>query len=162
MDESGDDSEDAIREHGMRLLARREHSRQELTAKLVRKGWSREAVQPVLSELETEGLLSEARFTEQFVRARLEAGYGPLRIYAELGERGVDNALAAPYLDLGDEAWRERCFAVWERRFGLPPRDRREQARQSRFLANRGFSGDHVRRVLEDVRRSDDIPPEDE
>jgi regulatory protein len=44
----------------------------------------------------------------------------------------------------------DRARALWQRRFGTPAQDVREQARQMRFLASRGFSGNVIRRVLHD------------
>ena len=41
-----------------------------------------------------------------------------------------------------------RARAVWRQRFGTPAATPQERARQMRFLAARGFSGDTVRRVL--------------
>lgn len=151
-----DNSDAAVREQCIRLLARREHSRQELRAKLTQRDYDRDVSDRVLDELAAERLLSDERFTEQFVRQRLEAGYGPVKIRADLAERGIAGDLAAPQLDLGDDEWRERCHAAWERRFGAAPRDRQEWGKQARFLANRGFSGDHVTRVLAQVSESDD------
>jgi len=150
------DEEAAVREQCIRLLARREHSRQELRLKLAQRDYSRDISERVLDQLVAERLLSDERFTEQFVRQRLESGYGPVKIRAELSERGIGGELAAPHLELGDQAWRDRCRATWERRFGKPPRDRREWGQQARFLANRGFSGDHVSRVLAQVSESND------
>jgi len=42
----------------------------------------------------------------------------------------------------------ERARAVWQRRFGTPPQDVNERARQVRFLLARGFSGAVAARVL--------------
>ncbi len=42
----------------------------------------------------------------------------------------------------------ERARAVWARKFGQPPADPREYARQYRFMAGRGFSADCIRRLL--------------
>ena len=142
------DDEHAAREQSIRLLARREHSIRELAQKLRRKGWEAGVIDPVIAELLQEGLLSEQRFTEQFVRNRLESGYGPLRIRADLMERGIGPDLATMHLDLPEEEWIARCAFVWRRRFGAAPANQRDRAKQSRFLAGRGFSGTHVRRVL--------------
>lgn len=151
-----EDSDAAVREQCIRLLARREHSRQELRTKLAQRDCDRTVVDRVLDALIEERLLSDERFTEQFVRQRLEAGYGPMKIRADLSERGIGGELAGPHLDLGETEWRDRCLATWQRRFRSPPQDRRDWGRQARFLANRGFSSDHVRRVLEHVSRSED------
>ena len=43
----------------------------------------------------------------------------------------------------------ERARAVWQKKFGAPAASLTERARQARFLASRGFSGDVVRRVLQ-------------
>jgi regulatory protein len=42
----------------------------------------------------------------------------------------------------------ERAREVWRRKFGSPPADAAERAKQARFLAARGFGGEAVRRVL--------------
>jgi regulatory protein len=42
----------------------------------------------------------------------------------------------------------ERAREVWLRRFGQPPADAAERARQMRFLAGRGFETDIIRRVI--------------
>lgn len=151
MSDSDAPSAEAIREQCIRLLARREHTRRELSRKLSQRGFEPADYEPIFDQLVAENLLNEARFTEVYVRARINAGYGPLRIRADLAERGVGGHLVAEALDLGDDIWREHCLAAWQRRFGKPPADRREQGQQMRFLANRGFSGDHIRRVVAQV-----------
>jgi regulatory protein len=149
MEDSDAESAEAIREQCIRLLARREHTRRELVRKLSVRGFEPTVFESVLNALEEENLLSEARFTEAYVRSRLESGYGPLRIRASLLERGVASTLIADALDIGEDTWRAYCQAAWQRRFGSPPADRQQWAKQSRFLANRGFNGDHIRGVLE-------------
>ena len=42
----------------------------------------------------------------------------------------------------------ERAREVWTRKFGTPPADAREWARQARFLQGRGFPTDVIRRLL--------------
>jgi len=141
-------SDEALREQCIRLLARREHSRRELSRKLAARSFEASQFNPILDELEAEGLLSDERFAESFVRSRLENGQGPLKIRAELSERGVTGVIVDQALDLEDDEWLSHCERAWARRFGQAPEDRREWARQARFLTNRGFSGDIVARVL--------------
>lgn len=148
MDDSDAPSAEAIREQCIRLLARREHTRRELARKLSQRGFEPADYESVLDQLIAENLLSEARFAEVYVRSRISAGYGPLKIRADLAERGVGGHLVAQLLDFGDDVWLEYCRAAWQRRFGQAPDTQREQGQQTRFLANRGFSGDHIRRVV--------------
>jgi regulatory protein len=63
--------------------------------------------------------------------------------------KGVDGEVVAASLagaDLPDEL--ERARALWLRKYGEPPADGKEWARQARFLQGRGFSTDVIRRLL--------------
>ncbi|MCU0970226.1 MAG: RecX family transcriptional regulator [Gammaproteobacteria bacterium] len=103
----------------------------------------------VLDDLARRGLQSDARFAEQYVAARAARGYGPVRIRAELRERGLDDGLIADHLDERDPVWRERLDAVARKRFGSrAPSDYADRARRARFLEYRGFGPALVRRVL--------------
>ncbi|MEX0448376.1 regulatory protein RecX [Spiribacter sp. 221] len=154
MEEAEDDAA-AIRDCSIRLLARREHSRLELQRKLEARDFLRGDIAAVLDALEWEGLLSDERFAEIFSRTRFESGQGPLRIRADLQARGVDSEIIDRVLELVDDSWLVHCRAAWRRRFGVAPADRREWSRQARFLSNRGFSAEHVRRVLDAVAEDD-------
>lgn len=140
---------DEVHEAGLRLLARREHSSKELRLKLMKRGYEAALIERALEALRAENALNDARFAEEFIRARRRQGYGPVRIRAELNERGVESALAEPYLEEGDEAWDELAAEQWRKRFGSPPRNMNERAKQYRFLSNRGFTAEQIRRAIE-------------
>ena len=118
----------------MDLLARREHSLAELRAKLALREFSPEEIEEAVTGLAREGLANDARFLDAFISARIRRGQGPIRIRAELAERGIDaEAIATALADAAD--WRAQARQVRARRFGAaPPQDFRERARQSRFL----------------------------
>lgn len=140
-----------IERRAVRLLATREHGRAELRRKLAAKGYSTDAVDPVLDALERRGLLSERRYVESYIASRRCKGYGPLRIQAELRERGVESAEFAAELAPDAEPWWALMVEVAERRFGAGPAgDRREQGRRANFLQRRGFSPEMIRRLLWD------------
>ncbi|NIR61030.1 MAG: regulatory protein RecX [Gammaproteobacteria bacterium] len=141
----------AVERAALDLLARREHSRAELARKLESKGFDAVAVAAALDDLAARDLVSDRRFTESYVRARAERGFGPMRVRAELRERGIDDALAAEYVDERAAQWAERLEAARRKRFGPDaPGDARERARQSRFLEQRGFTSEQIRRSLAD------------
>src|SRR3546814_21124082 len=89
----------------MDLLARREHGRVELARKLRQRGAPPELIEQALDRLCEQGLLSESRYLESFVRSRANAGYGPLRIREELAQRGLARA---DIEQIGRAACRER------------------------------------------------------
>lgn len=140
-----------VRDNALRLLARREHSAQELRQKLLLREHPAELIDAAIRELAEQNLLSDARFAEAFVRSRGTRGYGPQRIRAELRQRGVDPTVAEDSLRSSEEDWQARALAQYRKRFGTqPPRDVAERSKRYRFLMNRGFTTDQVRRVLDD------------
>lgn len=112
-------------------------------------------VERLLDALQAEGLLSEQRFVESRVRVRA-AGHGARRIEHELARHGL-KLPAAQQQALRDSEL-QRAAALWRRRFGSAASDERERARQARFLAGRGFSGEVIRRVL---ARAGALPDDD-
>lgn len=144
-------SEKEIRQNALTLLARREHSRCELRRKLEAKGWQDVQITSLLDELESQGVLSDARFTESYVHHRQQRGFGPERIRMGLRERGIADDLICDYLDAHSEHWLESARVQCDKRFGnQPPKDFRERTRRARFLQNRGFGTAIIMSILDD------------
>lgn len=160
----------SLKARALQWLAQREHSRAELRRKLLRVARAEAAqrlaavdaaaqqpdtpagcadaercVEQLLDWLQQHRYLSEARFVESRVQARA-ARYGNLRIRQELAQHGLapDESTARQLR----ESELARARAVWQRKFGAPAADAQERARQMRFLAQRGFSSDVVRKVV--------------
>jgi len=139
----------AVRRAAMDLLARREHSRVELTRKLRKRGALPELIDSALQRLAEDGLLSEARYLESYVSSRARAGYGPQRIREELGQRGLQRDDIEQAMQRSDIDWSENLRDVWQRKFrGQLPTDARERAQQGRFLAYRGYSLEMIGRLI--------------
>lgn len=141
------DSPAAVRRAAMDLLARREHARAELSRKLRQRGASSELIEPALDRLAEEGLLSDSRYLESFIRKRAMAGCGPLRIREELAQSGVPRAAIEQALAQSGFDWLEQAREVWRRKFEGAPQDARERAKQARFLSYRGFSAEQIGRL---------------
>lgn len=134
----------------IRLLAMREHSVTELQRKLTQKGFTTNDIELVVKDLVAQNLLSDARFTEAFVMSRRERGSGPVKIQAELQQRGVDSDLISQCLDFQDPDWLELAEKVRQKKFGrTKPPEYTQKMQQARFLANRGFSHEQIRRILD-------------
>jgi regulatory protein len=135
----------------MDFLARREHSEQELARKLTTRGYAPETVATTLAALVADRLLSNARFAEAFVHARIQRGSGPQKIRAELRERGISDEMIDNCLEAFADSWRELAREVREKRFGSrQPMDFRERSRQMRFLQQRGFNAEQIKGVFRD------------
>ena len=129
------------------LLARRDFSSGELTAKLREQGFAASAVHSVVSDLLEQRFIDDARYAAHRVSHHAGRGQGPLRIRRELEALDLD----APLIDaaLADWDWPQQAREVRIRKFGLPPpADWQTRARQARFLQYRGFSADHIRSAV--------------
>jgi len=151
-DAQPNDALDAAREQAMRWLARREYAHAELRRRLRAKGHSDAAIDSVLQRLQDLDLQSDQRFAEAYIRARSGRGYGPLRIRAELGERGVDGALIASQLDPNAPHWQQQASDALLKRFPQPPTDPSERARRERFLRYRGFEHRDIAQAMANYR----------
>jgi regulatory protein len=167
-----------IRRAAMDLLARREHGAQELVQKLVKRfnkykprskkdaGSDEQAlddlssvvcfenltleerVEAAVARLTEEGLQSDERLAEAFIRSRANRGQGPVKIKMELRQKGISDALIGLAMEEADQDWyalaadvATRKFADFEGKFDSDPKER---ARRSRFLQQRGFCFDHI------------------
>ena len=102
-----------------------------------------------LNVLAEDGLQSDARYAEVLIRSRVNRGQGPLKIRADLRQRGLHGEAVEPLLEDYAEQWPELALQVVERRFGSDAAaDRGDWARRARFLAGRGFPESLVGRVL--------------
>src|SRR4051812_2263678 len=139
----------AVEITAVRLLARREHSVEELRRKLSARGYSEAAIETVLSKLETKRLVSDDRFVASFIHHHAQRGQGPIRIRAELRQQGIAADLVDLALDEADVDWVAHARVVHRRKFGsVPSRSLPERAKRARFLQYRGFSSDQIRAVL--------------
>ena len=145
-----------IRRAAMDMLARREHSRLELTRKLGRKfsgqtighvSGVEDVIEEELLKLRQEGVQSDARLAEVFIRARTGRGQGLIKIRMELKGRGVSEDDIALAFEACSVDWYSLAHEVAVKKFGdgfESRQDRKEKSRLSRFLQQRGFSYDHI------------------
>jgi regulatory protein len=141
----------SLRAQAIRLLARREYARSELEHRLIAKGAPRNEVGFVLDELIAQGYLSDARYARAMATQKAAGGYSRRSIAEALKAKGIartdiEGALAEAEAD--DE---KALRALWQRRFGKPPTDEREKARQVRFLQARGFALSAIFKLLREA-----------
>ena len=136
----------SINEVVLAYLSRREYSRLELEQRLLLKKYTLSEIGHCLDSMQERGYLSESRFTESYIRHRSSSGVGPLKICAELRQRGVFVDSSAACFQAID--WDESLHAVWCKKFDHMPGDQRARAKQMRFLLQRGFEPARVQRLL--------------
>ena len=126
-------------EKGIELLARREHSARELKSKLARRGIENDEADAVLTTLQSKDFQNDARFGEMLVRTRIESGYGPRWIVAELKTHGIAEAKARALIDAAEPDWPAIVRDQLRRRYGRKPANLAERVKRANFLLRRGF-----------------------
>ena len=132
------------------MLARREHSRFELTNKLERIGGDLDELPGLLDEFEAKNWLSDRRFAQSYV-ADHRAREGAIKLAHALRQRGVAESLIGEALESLNERGDgelKRAREVWRKKYGVETGTAQERARQMRFLLGRGFSMETIRHVF--------------
>ena len=144
----------SVKGRALRYLSQREHSRLELKRKLARHVIATEddsaqvLIARALDELAAAGLLSDARAAASVLSSQGQR-YGVRRLKQTLQFKGLDAELVSATLKEARNTEVERAREVWRRRFGVPPADAAERARQMRFMAGRGFECEVILRVVQ-------------
>ncbi len=167
----------SLKGRALQWLAQREHSRLEMRRKLMRQARAEaqaktllaatrgesvdtqaptqeslvNEVEALLDWLQAQRYLSEERFAESRVHARVSR-FGNLRIRQELQQHGL--SLTPEMASDLRQSERDRASEVRQRKFGDSPVTASERARQARFLAGRGFSAEVIWQVLREVTAS--------
>jgi regulatory protein len=136
-----------LRDRALGYLSRREYSRNELARKLAPYVEDAQEIHSLLDDFTQRGWLSEARFIDMVVQAR-QGKYGSRRIAHELREKGVSEEDMAGALSEARTHDLANARAAWRKKFGTPPVNAGEKAKQMRFLASRGFDLETLRQVV--------------
>ena len=136
-----------MRAFAYRLLGRREYSVFELEQRIRQKWPGADGVAELLDALVEENLVSDERFTESFIRSRVQRYQGPLKIKAALRGKGVSDALIAHELDKYSGQWIQMA-AEWLSRQHPGSMDFDSRKKFYRRLQNRGFTHDQAMTAL--------------
>lgn len=145
-------TESELRVAAINLLSRREYSRHELYQKLIARTSSETVLEKILNRLEEAGYQSDLRFSESFLRSRINRGLGKMRIERELKEKGIQQDLIEQCFQT-DTDWFELAYESGLRKFhSLNLSDYKEKQKAFRYLAYRGFSMEHIHFAVENYQ----------
>lgn len=145
-------TESELRVAVINLLSRREYSRHELYQKLIARTSSETILEQILNRLEEAGYQSDLRFSESFLRSRINRGLGKMRIERELKEKGIQQDLIEQCFQ-ADTDWFELAYESGLRKFhSLDLSDYKEKQKAFRYLAYRGFSMEHIHFAVENYQ----------
>ena len=137
----------------LRILTGRDHSKYELTQKLIRKGFTLEDTERAVAECERLDYINDERTSQVYIRQLSSKGYGLKRIRLEMSKKGlsddvIQNILAEAISDLDEPKSAEQILRKNIRRFEREIDPKKKRAKVYRFLYSRGFSQDTIRKLL--------------
>jgi regulatory protein len=154
-DAPGSAAQPSLRVRALRLLGRREFSRQELDKRLSAYAENPEELAALLDDLSERGWLSDARYADAIVRVRKDR-YGKRAIDQKLKQAGVsEEARASALAGIDADHELEAATTLLHRKFCAPPADDKDKARRVRFLQARGYS---LNLALRALKKSADSP----
>ena len=133
-------AEPSAYQRALGLLARREHSRKELSRKLRSKGVEPDEMDVALEKLARQDFQNDERFAAALARTRAASGYGPMRIRSELATHGLPRDLIDAALDACERDWPVSARELIVRRYaGKDLLDHAIRRKAIDFLLRRGF-----------------------
>jgi len=144
------------REKALRLLALRNRTRHEVKTALEKISIESAIREGILSELEENGLVDDARFAREYTQTKAEARFmGPHRLRHDLARLGVrrDVVDAAIEETFGGETQEAQAWALVERKLGLSTPDEKSVRRLAGLLRRKGYDYEVVNRVSYELLR---------
>ncbi len=139
-----------IRKKLLDFLSRREYSFKELIFKLKDRVNSSQKLFQELEKLKEEGLQSDERFTESFIRSRSIKGFGPEKISNELRSKGVEENLIKKMVYSQELDWRMILKKEFDKKYSQSEIYNLEDiSKIKRFFFQRGFLHDEINELFE-------------
>ncbi len=137
-------------DYAYRLLARRAYSEQELTDKLIAKGFTIVAVTRTVARLKTQGYLDDVCLAADQVERLRSRGFGPEGIKSKLAQKGLSSASVEQTLETsGENQDLESAQRLLASRFSADAlKEPQTYARAFRLLLRRGYSQEVVESLL--------------
>lgn len=148
------------RETALSYLEHRERSAFEVKSHLVSKGFQEEEIEEELLSLKALHYIDDSRYCSDYIRYGAGKGRGPVRLQAELAEKGIDAALIRDALEESFDRQTEREAAMKEALKLLKPAepsggpDEKTVARIGRKLASLGYHTEVIYEIIRRIRNS--------
>ena len=141
----------------MDILSRREHSRTELRTKLIVREFPVEQIDALLDVLIQEGLQSDERFAESYIRFRSRRGFGLRRLLQELEQRGVSASIVNQAVSVSEVDFFQVAEVAFRKKFSRKAVTIMEKSKQVRFMEYRGFYTEEVNHAIRTLSDDENI-----
>ncbi len=155
-----------VRHRAVRLLSRREHGRLELREKLLQRNLPAAEIDIALDQLAEKGLQCDVRFAESYTRMRVNRGFGPNKITADLQTRKLSREVIADAIAETEVNWISNAVSALLKKYGDPDnscgrvtadvdfgKSASDRARMQRFLHSRGYNHSQISAAINQLRQ---------
>jgi regulatory protein len=157
MQKKGSGKAQKAEESALRLLARRDHSREEMRRKLQAREFTPQQIEKALGWLEEREMLDDRRYAQKLaISLAREKLLGPQRVSQKLFQKGIPAEWAKEAMEKADEllAAGERLRMVMRMKLkGRNPEEifPEERRKLAGFLRQRGFSWEDIREAFQET-----------
>lgn len=153
-----------IKQRAWRYLGRRMHAEKELKLKLAQKGYERELINIVVTDIKSRGYLNDYQFASQFTDENLANKlWGKVKVKAELMKKGIDiqivdriinekfpeGNLLANAIELASKKYRTIKFKNYE--------PNKLKLKLLNFLASRGYDYETSKIAVDNILKGENI-----
>ena len=132
----------------MNALSRREHSEKEIYLKFVNLVNSKDILLEEILKLKEEGLISNQRYAEAYIRSRFHSGFGPVRIKYELEKKGVIKTIIKTAFQETDLDWDDKLKSEFKKKYESNDMKSLNDNKISKFFLYRGFDLEKISKLI--------------
>ena len=132
----------------MNALSRREHSEKEIYLKFVNLVNSKDTLLEEILKLKEEGLISNQRYAEAYIRSRFHSGFGPIRIKYELEKKGVIESIIKTAFQETDLDWDDKLKSEFKKKYESNDMKSLNDNKILKFFLYRGFDLEKISKLI--------------
>ncbi len=133
-----------------RSLSLREHSEYEIRTKLRNKGYAESEINEAVAQLKNADMLSDNRYTSQYIRLRQNKGFGKSKIIYELKIKGISSDMINDNSDVFNDDY-DILVKLYNKKFYKKnENDDKSRSKLYNYFMSRGFQASHIKKLLED------------
>lgn len=139
------------------FISIRNHSKREITDKLLKKGFNEQVIEATLSKLEEYHYIDDEIFTKSFIEQN--KNYSKLVLCGKLFQKGIDADIINKYLDnITDESEVENCIKVINKILkSLKIESFSDKQKLISRLSRRGYKIDVIKKALSELEIDGDF-----
>ena len=118
-----------------RYLSMREHSKSELTEKLLKKNYESDLIIRCINEFSEKGLQSDYRYAESYIRSKFNDHKGENFIRMSLRNKGISSDLINEIMQgYDDQAWLKQAISALEKKVFKSDLDKSDQKKKTECI----------------------------